>query len=124
MIKALSPLYMELNNKINLPQPEQSRIILEIAADMEAYYDQLISNGVSQENAITTIREDWFPSDQALQELISLHQGFYSRLAQRFSKHSLSIFERLVILSLLCFISLTVYKLFNMSTLSSSSSAI
>ncbi len=124
MIKALSPLYLELNDKIKLPQPEKFRIILEIASDMEAYYDQLISSGVAQENAITTIRDEWFPSDQALQELISLHQGFYSRLAQRFSKYKLSIFEKSIISFLLCFICFTVYKLFNMSTLFSTSPAI
>ena len=46
-----TPLLKQLNSRLDLPQPQKSRILLEISADLNDLYDLYVSQGHSREEA-------------------------------------------------------------------------
>jgi len=62
-----------------IPQPARSRVLLEIAADMEDMYQACVSEG---------------PSDEALQDLVAVHSTAVKRVLDGLSEQARSRWER------------------------------
>lgn len=102
-----APLLRKLHDRIDLPQPTRSRIILELAADMEDTYRAYLERGIGEAEAAEKTAEKYDFSDEALRELIAVHETFFRRLLYRVSGQAQSAWER----TLLIFALLTVAAL-------------
>ena len=50
-------LLQRVNDKLDLPQPEKSRILLEIAADLQDMYQVYLDKGLGEEEAVKRTEE-------------------------------------------------------------------
>lgn len=93
--------------RLDLPQPAKSRILLELAADLEDLETAYRRQGLTPEEALRRAVETCDLSDEALAELVRIHQSWYRRLMDRFSEQARARWERGLLLVLLLFIALT-----------------
>ncbi|HKJ93209.1 MAG TPA: hypothetical protein VJ957_08575 [Longimicrobiales bacterium] len=87
----------ELADHLDLPQPVRSRILLELAADLEDLAAALGARGVSEEEAHERAVASLMPSAEALAELRGLHRPLYQRLVDRFAERTRHRLERLLL---------------------------
>jgi hypothetical protein len=93
----------ETSMKLDLPQPEKSRILLEIASDMEDLHAFYREQGLTEEEAAARTTETFALSDEALADLVRVHQSALQRLLGRVSAQACTRWERLLIAFVLCF---------------------
>jgi len=93
----------ETSAKLDLPQPEKSRILLEIASDMEDLYEVYREKGMDEEAAAARTIEKFALSDEALADLVSVHQSPLQRLLGRISAQACARWERILIALVVCF---------------------
>jgi len=74
-----APVLKKINEKLDLPQPQKSRVILEIAADLEDLYNVYIERGLGKEEAIRKAVEKFDVDEKALSELITIHQSTFQK---------------------------------------------
>lgn len=72
-MKPFTSLLNEMNEKLDLPQPTRSRIILEIAADMEDAYDFYLEQGLEDAVAIEKVKEKFDFNQESLESLVAIH---------------------------------------------------
>lgn len=96
----------DINDRLELPQPARSRVLLEIAADLDdlfAYYRQ---HGCSPQEARIRAIEHCDLSDEALAGLVQVHTSVWKRFLDRFGAQAQSRWERVFLLVLLAFVAL------------------
>ncbi len=77
-----------------LPHPARTRILLEIAGDVEALSDELRRSGVPDPEAVAQAHARVVPSGPALDALIGLHRPVYQRLTAPIPASSLRRWEQ------------------------------
>jgi hypothetical protein len=82
-----------------LPHPARTRILLELAGDVEALTEDLHRRGVPEAEAAARARQRVVPSGPALDALVRLHRPFYLRLTAPIPDSSLRRWERTVLLT-------------------------
>lgn len=92
---------IEINRKLDLPQPDKSRILLEIASDLEEAYSHLVEGGMEPEKAERETLSRFDLSDQVVEELIGLYQSPAKRLLGRISEQARSRLERFLLIATL-----------------------
>jgi len=107
-----TPILKKINEKLDLPQPTKSRIILEIAADMEDAYSLYLQQGMSEREAMTKVKETFAFTDSALRELTEIHQTFFRRLMGKFSEQAANRWERVVLFVVFLFVIAITTKTF------------
>jgi hypothetical protein len=75
-------LLREVNNRLNLPQPTKSRILLEMAGDLEDLYNFYRGQGLDENEAVQKAEEKIDASYEALAELVEIHQTSYRKLME------------------------------------------
>jgi hypothetical protein len=94
--------------RLDLPQPAKSRILLELAADLEDLYEFHRQQGCSAEEAAREARQTLALSEESLAALVAVHQSWYRKLMDRFSARAQARWERLLLLLLLlCVVAVT-----------------
>ena len=106
-MKKFSSLLKELNSKIDLPQPKKSRILLEIAADLNDLYDHYIKCGLSESEAIRQAREKFELSDEIVSDLSEIHSNLFKQWIDKTVGKANDICERILFLLLFIFILLS-----------------
>jgi len=91
----------EANEKLQLPQPTKSRIILEIAADLDDLYRFYKSHGSSDSEAASKATEKFDISNQALEQLAQIHTSPFQRFCDRLSEQGKSKWEQTSLIVLL-----------------------
>lgn len=97
-------LLININNKLELPQPTRSRIILEIYADLNEAYKVFRNQGMSEEDAIEAAREKFDLDNNSLKELMRVHQTSYRRWFDHLSDQAQTWWERVILIGLITFI--------------------
>jgi hypothetical protein len=97
-------LLININNRLELPQPTKSRIILEISADLNDAYQTFQNQGMSEMEAIVAAKEKFSLDKQSLNELIQVHQSSFRRWFDHLSTTAQSWWERVILICLLTFI--------------------
>ena len=92
------------SDRLNLPQPIKSRVLLELAADMEDLYELYRERGSPEELAAQQVIEQFSFSDEALYRLIRVHASPYRRLMDGLSERTLALWERAMFLVLTAFV--------------------
>jgi hypothetical protein len=93
----------QIGDRLTIPQPARSRVLLEIAADMEDHYEALLAVGHSEEDAKQRTLEQFGPSDNALHDLVDVHSTAVSRFLDRFSQQAQSRWERGLLATIVLF---------------------
>jgi len=63
----------DADSRLTVPEPARSRILLEIAADMEDLRREYLARNVSEEEAVAAVVDHFDLSDEALRELVRVH---------------------------------------------------
>jgi hypothetical protein len=92
------------NERIELPQPVRSRILLEIAADLGDIYDECIERGMSAEEAERKAIELCDLSEEALTDLVRVHETPLRRFLGSLSDQARTRWERIMFTVLILFI--------------------
>lgn len=100
-------LLININNKLELPQPTKSRIILEISADLNDAYQSYKNQGMDEQEALDAAREKFNLDKQAINDLIQVHQTSFRRWFDHLSTTAQTWWERLILLCLLTFVLIT-----------------
>ena len=87
----------DINGKLDLPQPEKSHILLEIASDLEDIYRAYRERGLGEEEARRRAEEKLDLSDEALRELVEIHQSGLRKFLGRISEQARSRWERVLL---------------------------
>jgi len=85
---------LPLSARLPLPQPARSRVLLEIAADLEAMYRHYREAGLSEAEARSKAVDAFDLSDQALADLVQVHTSAFRKLLDRLSVQAQSRWER------------------------------
>jgi hypothetical protein len=99
-----SALLKQTNERLDLPQPTKSRILLEIASDLDDMYRLFIDQGMNERDAIRRVNEKFEVSDDALQELIQVHESPFRKFLGRFSEQAQTRWERVMLIVLILFV--------------------
>ena len=76
----------QISERLDLPQPVKSRILLEIAGDMEDLYRHHLEQGLEEARAEELAEDSFVVSDDALRHLVRIHESshrFSDRMAQQ-----------------------------------------
>lgn len=85
-------------DRLDLPQPERTRILEEIATDLEELRTGLVQRGVSANDAERRAVRLLVPSEPAIDALIELHEPLHRKLTRRFSPSAMRRAERTILL--------------------------
>lgn len=89
-----SSLLKDIHSKLDVPQPAKSRILLEIAADMDDLFRAYISQGKPESEAIRLTEEMFSLDDGAISELINIHQPPFRKWIDKLSAQTQSKLEK------------------------------
>jgi len=87
----------EVAGRLDLPQPGRTRVLLELATDLEDLERTLLGEGMPPEKAHEKALEVLLPETETLTELETLHRPLYQRLVDRFSDPARHRLERLLL---------------------------
>lgn len=107
-MKQFTNLLKELNNKINLPQPKKSQVILEIAADLNDLYNLYLQRGLSETEAAQKARDKFELSDEIITDLSEIHTSTYRQWVEKVFGKTQDIYERILLTLLFLFVALSV----------------
>ena len=83
-----------INKKLDLPQPDKSRILLEISADLNDLFETYLERGMDEEVAQKRAEEKFYPSESSLKQLVDIHQSPFRKLINRLSGRVLNRWEK------------------------------
>lgn len=78
-VRRFVPALRRISSELNLPEPTKSRLLLEMASDLEALYEHYRARGVDEEEAVRRTEEKILASPEVLQHLIAVHTRGYQR---------------------------------------------
>jgi hypothetical protein len=78
-VRRFVPALRRISAELKLPEPIKSRILLEMAADLEALYDHFRTRGATDEEAARLAEERVLVSPEALHHLVAVHTTGYQR---------------------------------------------
>ena len=109
-MKQFVPLLKKINEKLDLPQPIKSKIILEMAADLENLYEAYLEKGYSEEDTFQKVCEKYDDSDKALAELAKIHESGYRKILAKVSEQAQTRWERIVLVMVMLFLAVMSFK--------------
>jgi hypothetical protein len=86
-----------IEERLDLPQPLKSRIILEIAADMEDLFNHFKEKGMGDEEAITEVERKMEITEDSLEALSQVHKSGLQRLLDRLDLQTRNRWEKVVL---------------------------
>jgi hypothetical protein len=92
-----------VGERLQVPEPSRSRILLEIAADLEDGYQHHLDQGRDEVEAERLAEEAFVASDDALQVLARIHRAGGAGVADRFSEQIGSRWSRALLAAILGF---------------------
>jgi hypothetical protein len=93
-------LLSDLDSRLKVPEPARSRILLEVAADMEDLGQEYLDRGLSQSEAEAAVLDHFDLSEEAILELVRVHDTPFQRGLGRFSGQIESLWARVLLVVL------------------------
>lgn len=94
----------ELHAQLALPQAARSRVLLEVAADLDAAFELAVQGGLSEEEAEARVVHDFKPTEDTLAQLERIHGGPFVRLLDGVSAQARDVWERTVLAAVACLV--------------------
>ncbi|HUF50746.1 MAG TPA: hypothetical protein VMN60_07935 [Longimicrobiales bacterium] len=110
---------------LHAPEPRRSRVLLELAQDLDDLFTELRAGGMTEDEAARRAESLLAPSPEAMDALCRVHAPLHVRLAERFSAGSSHVVERwlLTVATLLTLLS-AAYVLASTATFATGSLAV
>lgn len=89
--------------RLQVPEPSRTRILLEMASDLEDSYRYYVGQGHDETEAVRRAEEAFGTSEEALEHLVRIHQSGVGGLADRVSSQAGRLWEKVLLLVLLAF---------------------
>lgn len=86
-----------LADRLPIPEPARSRVLLEMATDMDDLLQYRLDRGDDRGQAIKAVEEQFDLSDEALKELIQIHNAPLQRSLEGLTSQARSAWERWVL---------------------------
>ena len=102
-MKRFADVLKQARDRLQVPEPARSRILLEMASDLEDSYQYYLSQGHAEDEATRRAEEAFATSEEALNHLARIHHSSRGGLAARVSGQAGAIWERILLLMLLAF---------------------
>lgn len=109
------PVLRKINNRLTLPQPVRAQIILEIAADLEDAFEYYTTKGLTESAARQQALEKFDLTDEALTQLVNIHDSTLRKFIRRLSAQTQSRWERTILLGLMLFSLLVFARAFTVT---------
>jgi len=97
-------LLSDADARLTVPEPARSRILLEIAADMEDLHREYLGRGFSEEAADASVVDHFDLSEDVLRELVRVHDTPLQRSLENFSGQVRGTWSRLLMVVLALFV--------------------
>ena len=97
-------LLSDADARLAVPEPARSRILLEIAADMEDLHREYLDRGFSEEDADASVVDHFDLSEDALRELVRIHDTPLQRSLENLSGHIRGTWSRFLMVVLALFV--------------------
>lgn len=94
----------QTSRRLNLPQHIASRVVLELAADLEDLFEHYTAQGLSEKEATAQALEAAELSDEAVARLVEVHASPTGRLVERLEERTRTPWERLILLLISLFV--------------------
>ncbi len=107
-----SNLLKNLNSKIELPQPAKSRILLEIAADLNDTYHLYLKRGLSETDAANKAREKFELSDEIIADLSKIHSGVFRQWIEKAMGKKQALWEKVLFVTFFLFLLISTLFIF------------
>lgn len=91
---AFAPLLERVDRELNLPQPQKSRLLEELAADAAGLHAHLRTRGVPEPEAMREVERWLAAAPETVRQLESIHSPLYLRWASRLSEPGRRRMER------------------------------
>jgi hypothetical protein len=101
----------KINNNLNLPQPQKSQILLEIAGDLLDLYHYYLNQGYSEKEAKQKAEIKIDLDRNSIAEMFNLHNSGFRKLFTRLSQQTQTKWEQVGILAVL----VVIFSLFSFS---------
>lgn len=101
-----TPLLRKINDTLDLSPAVKSKILLEIAADIEDLYQFYLSEGFTEEEASIKTEEKFNMSDEVLSQLAAVHESLADKFFRKISEQTRTRFERITLFLVLLSIAL------------------
>jgi hypothetical protein len=88
----------QTSRRLNLPQHITSRVVLELAADLEDLFEHYSAQGLSEEEATACALEAAELSDEAIARLVEVYASPAGRLVEQLEERTRRTWERLMLL--------------------------
>ncbi|HLU26299.1 MAG TPA: hypothetical protein VKZ58_11395 [Longimicrobiales bacterium] len=85
-VERFAPVLRQLGDALDVPHPARSRILQEIAGDLEGLYELYRARGLSDDEAAERAASALALSPEMLRALVEIHTPAYQRLFGRFSE--------------------------------------
>ncbi|MCG6990218.1 MAG: hypothetical protein LJF06_18915 [Gemmatimonadetes bacterium] len=83
----------EISGRVNLPQPARTRVLAEIAGDLDDFFQAFLERGASEEDAERQALGHIDLSDEALRDLARVHGNWFRRLSDSIAERAGSRWE-------------------------------
>ncbi len=93
-----APHLRALSTGLMVPEPNRSRILLEVASDMEDLLEHYLAKGMDRDQAVATVQEHFDLSEEALRELTRVHASPFQQSLEGISGQARKGWERAVLL--------------------------
>jgi hypothetical protein len=93
----------EVEDGLQAPEPARTRILLEMAADLEDSYDHHLGQGLDEAEAVRRAEEAFAISDETLRLLERMYQPSFSSPVERFFQQVGTIWSTTLLVILLAF---------------------
>ena len=83
-----APVLQRMSRRLTVPQPLKSRILLEMAGDLEELYTYYRSQGLSEQDAVHKAEEKIEAGDETMELMTHMNDTTVKRFLRRFSGHN------------------------------------
>lgn len=93
----------QAEDRLRVPEPSRTRILFEIASDLEDSYRHYLAQGCDEAEATRRAEETFGTSDEALRSLVRIHQSGLSGVADQLSQQVGTLWSKILLVALLAF---------------------
>ncbi len=103
----------QAGDRLRLSEPSRTRILLEIASDLEDSYHYHLDQGCDEAEAARRAEEAFGTSDEALQLLARIHGPGVGGFSERFSQQIGTLWSKILLVAVLAFDILLAVRIFS-----------
>ena len=93
----------QARDQLQIPEPARTRVLLEMASDLEDSYQIYLSQGCDEPEAVRRAEESFGTSEEALKHLANIHQGGLGGIGGRISGQVGRPWEKILLILLVAF---------------------